>query len=208
MKCVEITKKYCLLVGIIIPLFSGMRAQTAELRTVAPKPFVTSKEPHQEDYLPEMLKAQPGQSPVRYDSAGLDSFIRITMDTAHVPGVATWCSKNGQIIWQQCYGYANLEDSIAVADTTSFILASISKTVVGTAIMQLWERNIFQLDDDINGHLPFNVRNPHHPDSAITFRMLMTHTSSINDVYAILDPLIHAGDPNIPLGEFLSEYLL
>jgi CubicO group peptidase (beta-lactamase class C family) len=185
-----------------------MKAQTAELHTAAPKPFVTSKEPHQDNYLPEMEKAQPDQSPVRYDSASVDSFIRTMMANHHIPGVATWCSKNGQVIWQQCYGYANLEDSIAVTDTTSFILASISKTVVGTAIMQLWERGEFGLDEDINPYLPFDVRNPSHPDSAITFRMLMTHTSSINDVYAILDPLVQAGDPNIPLGEFLSEYLV
>ncbi len=67
MRYVEISMKYCLLVGIIIPLFSGMKAQTAELRTVAPKPWVTSKEIHQENYFPEMIEAQPDQSPVRYD---------------------------------------------------------------------------------------------------------------------------------------------
>jgi CubicO group peptidase (beta-lactamase class C family) len=129
------------------------------------------------------------------------------MDINHVPGAATWISKNGQVIWEQCYGYANLEDSIAVTDTTSFMLASISKTVVGTAIMQLWERGEFELDDDINDYLPFNVRNPYYPDSAITFQMLMTHTSSIHDNWSMI-PLPQPGDPTMPLGELCYEYLV
>ncbi len=145
-------------------------------------------------------------SPARYDSAGLDSFIRATMDSAHIPATATWCSKNGQVIWQQSYGYANLEDSIAATDTTSFRLASISKTITGTAIMQLWERGLFELDDDVNDYLPFNVRNPNHPDSAITFRMLMTHTSSIRDYN--LGQYWVIGDSPIPLGEFVAGYLV
>jgi CubicO group peptidase (beta-lactamase class C family) len=145
----------------------------------------------------------------RYDSASLDSFIRAYMDTAHIPGLATWCFKNGQVIWQQCYGYANLEDSIEVADTTLFSLASISKTITGTAIMQLWERGLFGLDDDINDYLPFSVRCPAYPNSAITFRMLMTHTSSIHDNSSIINPLWVAwGDSPIPLGIFLQEYLV
>jgi CubicO group peptidase (beta-lactamase class C family) len=145
----------------------------------------------------------------RYDSVSLDSFIQAYMETAHIPGLATWCFKNGQVIWQQCYGYANLEDSIEVADTTLFTLFSISKTITGTAIMQLWERGLFGLDDDINDYLPFSVRCPAYPDSAITFRMLMTHTSSIHDYDPIISPLWVAwGDSPIPLGTFLQEYLV
>ncbi len=145
----------------------------------------------------------------RYDSVGLDSFIRATMINEHIPGAATWLMKNGQVIWQHCYGYANLADSIPVADTTLFLIASISKTFVATAIMQLWENDKFELDDNINDHLPFNVRNPNYPDSIITFRMLMTHTSSINDNWGVLDPLVvWGGDSPISLDSFMRNYLI
>ncbi len=143
------------------------------------------------------------------DSATLDSIIVAACSTYHIPGLATWCLKDGQVIWQRCYGYANLEDSIEVADTTLFSLASISKCITGTAIMQLWERGLFGLDDDISDYLPFSVRCPAYPDSAITFRMLMTHTSSIHDYDPIINPLWVAwGDSPIPLGTFLEEYLV
>jgi CubicO group peptidase (beta-lactamase class C family) len=154
-----------------------------------------------------MVNIQFDHSPIRFDSVSLDSFIRTYMENAHIPGLATWAIKNGQVIWQQCYGYANLEDSIEVADTTIFTLASISKTITGTAIMQLWERGEFGLDDDINDYLPFNVRNPNYPDSAITFLMLMTHMSSIMDNWAVLNPLVQPGPPTIPLGQFMYDYL-
>jgi CubicO group peptidase (beta-lactamase class C family) len=57
-------------------------------------------------------------------------------------------------------------------------------------------------------HLGFPVRNPYYPDSVITIRMCMTHMSSINDNFDILDPLNIQGDSPIPLGEFLEEYLV
>lgn len=39
----------------------------------------------------------------------------------------------------------------------------------------------YVLDDDVDRYLPFRVRNPAWPDVAITWRMLLTHTSSLNE---------------------------
>jgi len=151
----------------------------------------------------------PFQTLVRYDSAGLDAFIQEIMATEHVPGVATWCSKDGEVIWEQNYGYARLEDSTPVTNTTIWTLMSISKTVTASAIMQLWERGVFDLDDDVNDYLPFEVRNPNFPDIPITFRMLLTHTSSIRDnMHGCLSLLWVHGDSPIPLGELLENYLV
>ncbi|UCD04661.1 MAG: serine hydrolase [candidate division WOR-3 bacterium] len=160
-------------------------------------------------HLEKLKDIKPENLPAYFDSATLDSFINATMVTFHIPGLATWASKDGQVVWQQCYGWANIADSIPVADTTLFAQASISKTITATAIMQLYERGEFALSDDINDYLPFNVRNPNHPDSVITFGNLLRHTSSIDDNWAILDPLVTwGGDSPIPLDYFLQEYLV
>jgi len=45
--------------------------------------------------------------------------------------------------------------------------------------MQLYERGFFDLDDDVNDYLNFNLRNPKYPDKEITFRMLLSHQSSL-----------------------------
>lgn len=149
-----------------------------------------------------------GHQTIPHDSVYVDSFIRATMDTAHIPGVAAWASKRGQVVWEGYYGYARLSDSMPVTDSTIFLVMSISKTVTATAVMQLWERGVFGLDDSINAYLPFSVRNPYYPDSAITFRMLLTHTSSIRENWTITDPLWVNGDSPIPLGYFLENYLV
>jgi CubicO group peptidase (beta-lactamase class C family) len=126
----------------------------------------------------------------------------------NIPGVATIALKDGQIVWNRSYGYAVLEDSTPVADSTLFYLASISKTSVAIALMQAWEHSSFSLDDDVGTLLGFPVRNPYYPDSVISIRMCMTHMSSINDNWAILHPLNIQGDSPIPLGEFLEDYLV
>jgi CubicO group peptidase (beta-lactamase class C family) len=139
----------------------------------------------------------------------IDSFVTATMDTFHIPGLSACIVRDGQIIWKGAYGYANINNNVEVTDSTLFKLASVSKPFTATALMQLWENGLFDLDEDINNHLPFSVRNPYHPDDPITFRMLLTHTSSIVDNWSILTPLISWGsDSPIPLDSFLTNYLV
>ena len=141
-----------------------------------------------------------------YNIVNLDSFIVEKMDYYKIPGLAASIIKDGEIYWTGAYGFANIEDSIEVTDSTLFMLASTSKTVTGVALMQLWEKGLFDLDDDINNYLPFEVHNPNFPDSVITFRMLLTHTSSINDNWSVMP--YYVGDSPIPLGQYLEDYLV
>jgi len=60
-------------------------------------------------------------------------------------------------------------------------IASISKTITATALMILYEKGLFQLDEDISDILGYKIRNPHFPLIPITPRMLLSHTSSIQD---------------------------
>ena len=108
----------------------------------------------------------------------LDSAITHKMETLHLAGVSACIIKAGEVKWIGNYGYANIEQQIPVDTTTLFYMASVSKTVVATALMQLWEMGLFDLDDDVNDYLPFDFHNPYHPSYPITFRMLCTHTSS------------------------------
>jgi len=87
-------------------------------------------------------------------------------------------------------------------------MASISKTIMATAFMQLWEDGLVNLDDNVNNYLlpDFQVVNPSHPNDTITIKMLMTHTSSINDNYNVLWSLLTCGDSPIPLDSFFVNY--
>jgi CubicO group peptidase (beta-lactamase class C family) len=142
------------------------------------------------------------------DSAFLDSVVDWYMGNDHLPGLAASIVKDGSIIWKNAYGWANIERQIPAADTTIWLVGSISKTVTAVAAMQAWEQGLYGLDDNINRHLPFLVRSPHHPNDSITPRMLLVHTSSILKNPYVMNPLyVYGGDSPIPLDTLLYNYL-
>jgi CubicO group peptidase (beta-lactamase class C family) len=142
------------------------------------------------------------------DTTELIAFIDAQMTAYHIPGVAVAVFKDSNIVWARCFGYASIERDIPVADTTVFIVASISKTFVANAAMQLWEEGVLDLDADVNTYIPFTVENPWHPDTPITMRMLLCHTSSIDRRDPTWSPDIVWGyDHPTPLGDYLEDYL-
>ncbi len=153
------------------------------------------------------LESTSRLSPVN-DPKSLDSTIRAIMAAEHIPGVAALVFQGDQVVWTGNYGYANIERGLEVADTTIFQLASISKTITATAVMQLWENGLIDIDADINDYLPFEVKNPYYPDSIITTKMLLCHTSSIDRRDATwIDDIMWGSDYPFPLGEYLEDYL-
>lgn len=143
-----------------------------------------------------------------YGQTALDSFILAEMEARKIPGISACIIQDGQLAWTGHYGFANLDQQIPVGPQTIFMLASISKTVTATALMQLHEAGMFSLDDPVNDYLPFEVINPNHPDSAITILQLMTHTSSLKDNWNVLEAYYTPGDSPIPLGDFLEGYFV
>ena len=138
----------------------------------------------------------------------LDQAILEIMEEYNIPGVAASAVTGNEIVWMKSYGYSNIEENILVTEDTLFMLGSISKSVTATAFMQLYEQELIQLDDDINFYLPFNISHPTYPNSTITPRMLMTHTSGITDNWNIIFPMQTNGvDSPITLAEFIFNYL-
>jgi len=107
----------------------------------------------------------------------LNSQLRIL----NVPGLAAAIVKDDRIVCTAVAGFANIRQNKPVTPDTLFLIASVSKTITATALMQLYDQDKFELDDDISDYLPFKVRIPASPDSPITFRQLLNHTSSIKD---------------------------
>lgn len=138
----------------------------------------------------------------------LDDFIKGIMSSQHISGIAACTIKNNRVNWCKGYGWANIEKKIPMspADTVQNI-GSISKTITATAVMQLWEKKKFKLDDNVNNFLPFKVENPKFPGQKITFRQLLTHRSSIKDGPSYTESYA-CGDPTISLKTWLQEYLV
>lgn len=127
-----------------------------------------------------------------------DTFIRILMKIGHRPSISTGIIYNDTLVWSKAYGYYDLENQKQATTDTLYLQASVSKTVVATALMQLYDQGKFNLTDDVNKYLPFEMRNPNHPDIPITIEMLLSHRSSLADdnLYWICLSYL-PGDPNV-----------
>lgn len=145
---------------------------------------------------------------VNLDSLILDSLLLQYKTSQSIPGIATLILKDNGIIWNKNYGYANIAQQREVTDTTLFYLASISKTFVATAVLQLWERGLIDLNRNINHYLPaeMTVVNPYFPSDSITSKMILTHSSSIQDNWPYLDAVTTCGDSPMCLDTFLVRY--
>lgn len=127
------------------------------------------------------------------------------MEAQHISGLSFILTKGDKIIAEKYLGQADRRLNKAVDAHTKFLLASISKTVTATALMQLYEQDSFDLDDSINGYLNFVVQAP-NTTTPITFRMLLQHTAGIADGPALDNEYFWGQDSPNDLGTFLSQY--
>lgn len=124
--------------------------------------------------------------------------LREIMKKLDVVGLSVAVVKKGEIIYTNSFGLKNIETKTPLSDTDIFRIASISKSFSATSIMQLMEAGKLSLDDDFSDLVGFKIRNPKFPETVITLRMILSHTSSINDSqgYFTLDAINPSKNPD------------
>ncbi len=113
------------------------------------------------------------------DEVELENTLQSIIDDGMVAGFAVAVFNKDEVLYTNGYGYANLDSQLPYTPKTRQIIASISKTTIGMAIVKAEAMGLLSMDDPINNHLPFPVGNPSFPETPITIRQLATHTSSI-----------------------------
>jgi len=107
-----------------------------------------------------------------------DAWIRFTMHQKHQPGLAVGIVYDGELLWGQGYGYADIDSKKQVTLDTRFRIASISKTFTAVAILQMRDAGALSLDDPASRYLDwFDLKYESAPE--ITIRNLLTHTSGL-----------------------------
>jgi len=107
--------------------------------------------------------------------------VQMYMKLLKMPSLAACVIKDDQKVFADSYGYKNFYLREEASIDTLYVVGSISKTITATAVMQLWEQGLFDLDDNVSQYLPFDFKNPFFPEVNITFRMLLSHQSSMVD---------------------------
>ena len=115
--------------------------------------------------------------------AWLDGFVPYAMGTGDIAGGVIVVVKDGEVLAQKGYGYADVASKRPVdPQRTLFRAGSVAKLVTHTAVMQLVEQGKLDLDADIAKYLDFPV-----PDAAafgkpVTLHNLMTHTGGFEEL--------------------------
>lgn len=95
-------------------------------------------------------------------------------------GASVAIFQNGQITYTYCYGVERIAGADITPDT-AFQVGSISKMVANMGLMQLLTSQGLSLDTELGDVLGFSARNPAYPNTPVTLRQVMTHTSSLRD---------------------------
>lgn len=137
-------------------------------------------------------------SPNAQTKTGAEDSIHAIMSRYPVVGMSVAVVKGDRIIYAESFGFKDLENQIPLTNESIFRIASISKSFTSTSLMQLVQEKKINLDEDVSKLIDFKVRNPKYPDKKITLRMMLSHTSSINDKegYFTLDSINPAKNRN------------
>src|SRR5262245_42792140 len=97
--------------------------------------------------------------------------VDVLRNLLHIPGMSAAIVKNQQVFWTKGFGFADLENRVAVTPDTIFHLASITKTFAATLILQLVDQGKLDLDE------PMSRYSGDFKDDSVKIKHILSHTS-------------------------------
>jgi CubicO group peptidase (beta-lactamase class C family) len=111
---------------------------------------------------------------------GVRQYIQEVMEKEEIPSVTVAVAKDGKIIWQEGFGWANREKMVPATPDTMYSLASISKPFTATGLMELVEAGKIRLDAPVNDYLGVaKIRGLAGDAAGATVRRVLSHTSGL-----------------------------
>jgi D-alanyl-D-alanine carboxypeptidase len=132
----------------------------------------------------------PGSSPVRYNlnmntasSAQaikfLEPWLAHRATQSNMPGFSISIAFNREVSFSRAYGLADSTMEIPMTPAHLFCVASQSKMITATAILQLVQENALSLDDPVAHYVPWLEQHHDRRFMEITTRQLLTHQAGI-----------------------------
>jgi len=148
--------------------------------------MITSGRPLAQADLPFAKADAVGMSSKRLER--ITAFIKEYIDTNQIAGAVTLVARKGKVVHFEAQGWRYKEENLPMEKDTIFSLASMTKPIVSTALMMLWEDGRFMLDDPISKWLPSyakkEVLDPltgrRTPARPVTVRHILSHTSGLS----------------------------
>ncbi|UCE50050.1 MAG: beta-lactamase family protein [Phycisphaerales bacterium] len=133
------------------------------------------------------LAAKPSQqeSPLRLSEqvegivADLESYVPEYMREQDIPGVGIALVWDGDVVWTEGFGIANVLTRQPITPETLFEVASNSKVVTAYIALRLVDQGLLSLDEPLNAYLPEPWLRPSEYRDAITLRHVLSHSSGL-----------------------------
>ena len=146
---------------------------------------------------PAAIPSTPGVHDPRYAGA-IEESRRLALALllqANLPGVSVAVARNGEIVWTEGFGWADVEDRKPVTPRTQFRLGSVSKTLTAAAAALLYERGRLDLDAPVQTYVSAYPQKPW----PLTTRQLMGDIAGVHRIRG-------DGNDNPPGGECASMH--
>jgi CubicO group peptidase (beta-lactamase class C family) len=139
--------------------------------------------------LPMATPESVGMSSERLDR--LDATMQRYVDDHMVAGLVTLVARDGKVVHHSALGSRHIEGAQPMTTDDIFVIMSMTKPIVSTALMMLFEEGYFLLDDPISKYAPqfadktVIVEGQGGPERVpaarpITFRHILTHTAGVD----------------------------
>jgi serine beta-lactamase-like protein LACTB len=103
--------------------------------------------------------------------------VRADLTKQNLPGLSVAVGVDGNIVWAEGFGWANVDNQAPVTPRTRFRAADASKSLTSAAIGLLLEKNKLQLEDEVQVHVPEFPKK----QWPVTLRQLMAQVGGIPD---------------------------
>lgn len=108
-----------------------------------------------------------------------EEYASALMKKDKIPGAAVGFSKNGQLVYEKGFGYANLEEKLKANIDTVFCIGSITKSFTSISLLKLQEDGKLSVNDPVTKYLPeFQIKNS-NATKKMKLHHLMTHSSGM-----------------------------
>ncbi|MGI6662367.1 MAG: serine hydrolase domain-containing protein [Bacillota bacterium] len=138
----------------------------------------------------QIKRTMGADMPLGEFTAYMDERIPALMQMYEIPGCSIALVNDGEIVWTEAYGYANVESGRALTVDTPMSVQSVTKSVTAWGIMRLAEKGLIDLDAPASQYLKsWQFPNSGYPTDKITARQLLSHTAGMplgdfNNIYA------------------------
>jgi CubicO group peptidase (beta-lactamase class C family) len=119
-----------------------------------------------------------------HDFSGVEEKIKQAIAKKEIPSMVVAISKDGRIVYEGAFGYADIEGNVPATVNTAYRLASVSKPITATGLMVLRQKGMVNIDEPAEQYAkPLKFRSFEGNSSDVTLRQLLGHSSGLSSYF-------------------------